>query len=69
LLLSDARLRPVPGPGISYRCDRGAARANEPSSGPAIFAEMIWRHFPNVPKLKMFARKPRDGWDVWGNEL
>jgi N6-adenosine-specific RNA methylase IME4 len=30
---------------------------------------MIERLYPNVPKLEMFARKPRDGWDVWGNEV
>jgi N6-adenosine-specific RNA methylase IME4 len=29
----------------------------------------IARLFPNVPKLEMFAREPRDGWDVWGNEV
>jgi N6-adenosine-specific RNA methylase IME4 len=34
-----------------------------------VFAEMIEQMFPNVPKLEMFARKPRDGWDVWGNEI
>jgi N6-adenosine-specific RNA methylase IME4 len=30
---------------------------------------MIERHWPNTPKLEMFARKPRDGWDSWGNEV
>jgi len=23
---------------------------------------------PNMPRLEMFARKTRPGWDVWGNE-
>jgi N6-adenosine-specific RNA methylase IME4 len=41
----------------------------EASEKPAVFAEMIERHFPNVPKLEMFARKARDGWAVWGNEV
>jgi N6-adenosine-specific RNA methylase IME4 len=24
--------------------------------------------YPNVPKIELFARSPRIGWDVWGNE-
>jgi N6-adenosine-specific RNA methylase IME4 len=27
---------------------------------------MIAQHFPNTPKLDMFARKERPGWDRWG---
>jgi N6-adenosine-specific RNA methylase IME4 len=38
------------------------------SEKPEQFAEMIGAMFPNVAKLEMFARKPRDGWTVWGNE-
>jgi N6-adenosine-specific RNA methylase IME4 len=30
---------------------------------------MIAAMYPNVPKLEMFARKKRAGWDVWGNEV
>ena len=29
----------------------------------------IERLYPDVPKLELFARRPRDGWDVWGNEV
>lgn len=25
--------------------------------------------YPDVPKIELFARKPREGWDSWGNEL
>jgi N6-adenosine-specific RNA methylase IME4 len=39
------------------------------SEKPAIFAEHIERLLPNVPKLEMFAREARPGWDVWGNEI
>jgi N6-adenosine-specific RNA methylase IME4 len=45
------------------------APRGEPSEKPALFAEMIERHWPNTPKLEMFARQPRDGWDSWGNEV
>ena len=44
------------------------ARVQGHSVKPAHFAEMIERMFPHVPKLEMFARAPRPGWDVWGNE-
>jgi len=39
------------------------------SEKPEVFAEMIERLWPNTPKLEMFARKPRDGWDTWDNEV
>jgi hypothetical protein len=39
------------------------------SENPDAFAEMIARLWPNTPKLEMFARKKRDGWDSWGNEV
>jgi N6-adenosine-specific RNA methylase IME4 len=39
------------------------------SEKPDIFAEHITRLFPTVPKLEMFARTSRAGWDVWGNEV
>ena len=38
------------------------------SSKPAAFATLIERMYPNVPKIELFARSPRTGWDVWGNE-
>lgn len=25
--------------------------------------------FPNVPRVELFARKARPGWDAWGNEV
>jgi N6-adenosine-specific RNA methylase IME4 len=30
---------------------------------------LIERMFPNLPKLELFARRKRPGWDVWGNEV
>jgi N6-adenosine-specific RNA methylase IME4 len=38
------------------------------SEKPAIFAEYIEKFYPDVPKLEMFARTSRRGWDCWGNE-
>jgi N6-adenosine-specific RNA methylase IME4 len=39
------------------------------SEKPDAFADMIAAMFPNTPKLEMFARCARDGWDAWGNQL
>ena len=38
------------------------------SEKPEAFATMIASMFPDVPKLEMFARIGRPGWDAWGNE-
>jgi N6-adenosine-specific RNA methylase IME4 len=38
------------------------------SEKPVVFAEMVEKLYPNVPKLEMFARTARPGWDVHGNE-
>jgi N6-adenosine-specific RNA methylase IME4/ParB-like chromosome segregation protein Spo0J len=43
--------------------------AGKHSEKPAAFAEMIEAMFPNVPKLEMFARSSRLGFDTWGNEV
>ncbi len=45
------------------------ARVTEHSAKPNHFAEIIEEMFPNLPALEMFAREPRLGWDVWGNEV
>lgn len=39
----------------------------EHSKKPAEVADRIMRLVPG-PYLEMFARSPRDGWDVWGNQ-
>jgi len=38
------------------------------SAKPELFAEMIERLFPNLPKIEMFARTSRPGWQGWGAE-
>ena len=39
------------------------------SKKPEIFHEIIEGIFPSLPKLELFARRPRPGWKVWGNEV
>jgi N6-adenosine-specific RNA methylase IME4 len=59
---------PSPAPGDQFPGVIQARRKGH-SEKPDIFAAHIERLFPNVPKLEMFARKARPGWDVWGNEV
>ena len=38
------------------------------SEKPAAMYEIIERMYPGVPKIELFARSKRSGWDAWGNE-
>jgi N6-adenosine-specific RNA methylase IME4 len=38
------------------------------SSKPDKLADDLTRQYPGARKLEMFGRKPREGWDVFGNE-
>lgn len=38
------------------------------SAKPAFFAEMIEAAYPQLPKIELFSRSPREGWAVWGNQ-
>jgi N6-adenosine-specific RNA methylase IME4 len=67
LLLATKGDVPSPAPGEQYPAVIGAPRGRH-SEKPDIFAKHIERIYPNVPKLEMFARAARPGWDVWGNE-
>lgn len=43
-------------------------RKGKHSAKPAFFAEQIERLYPGLPKLELFCRDPRPGWDAWGYE-
>jgi N6-adenosine-specific RNA methylase IME4 len=58
---------PAPAPGEQFASVIAAA-VGEHSAKPAAFAEMIEEMFPHLPAVEMFARGPRLGWTVWGNE-
>lgn len=59
----------VPAPAMGEQSPQVVTAAQgRHSRKPDEFAEMIEAMFPNVPKLEMFARGPRPGWDVWGSE-
>lgn len=55
--------RPAP---FNYSVIRGGRR--EHSRKPDHLHHEIERAFPNTRKVELFAREPRDGWSVWGNQ-
>jgi N6-adenosine-specific RNA methylase IME4/ParB-like chromosome segregation protein Spo0J len=58
---------PAPLPGTQPRkLTKHPVRAH--SQKPDFHAEQIERLWPGVPKLEMFCRSPRPGWDAWGFE-
>lgn len=44
-------------------------RTSNHSEKPLAFREIIETLYPNGNRIELFARKPSDGWDVWGNEV
>jgi N6-adenosine-specific RNA methylase IME4/ParB-like chromosome segregation protein Spo0J len=59
---------PAPATDGRYRSLIEATRTRH-STKPIVFAEMIVSLFPTLPRLDMFARTVRQGWDSWGNEV
>lgn len=43
-------------------------RPTDHSRKPEIFQDLIEDMYPDLDKVELFARRPRPGWDVWGNE-
>jgi N6-adenosine-specific RNA methylase IME4 len=43
-------------------------KRTEHSKKPEITYQLIEQMYPELPKLELFARQPREGWQVWGNE-
>lgn len=54
---------PADRPGSVITAKRGAH-----SDKPGEFYEVIERMFPTLPKVELFARRPRAGWERWGNQ-
>ena len=45
-------------------------RPRKHSEKPEIFQTLVEEMYPKAgPRLELFARRPRDGWDVFGNEV
>nr|WP_272481828.1 MT-A70 family methyltransferase [Hyphomicrobium sulfonivorans] len=59
---------PAPAPGENPESAIAAA-VGAHSEKPEIFAEIIERMFPSIPKIELNRRGPaRTGWDAWGAE-
>jgi N6-adenosine-specific RNA methylase IME4 len=58
---------PAPAPGEQWPSVIHAPVGRH-SEKPAIFYELIESYFPNLPKIELFARQARPGWDCWGAE-
>jgi ParB-like chromosome segregation protein Spo0J len=58
---------PCPAPG-TQALSLFTARRGEPSVKPDFVADEIDRLWPNLPKIELFARRARPGWDRWGAE-
>ncbi len=39
------------------------------SEKPAVVHELIERRWPGAPRIELFARSRREGWDFWGNQV
>jgi N6-adenosine-specific RNA methylase IME4 len=46
-----------------------AAPRREHSRKPDEVYDLIERMYPELPKIELFARTVRPGWDAWGNEV
>jgi N6-adenosine-specific RNA methylase IME4 len=44
-------------------------RSTKHSEKPDVFYGIIEAMYPELPKLELFARQPREGWKAWGNEI
>ena len=67
LLLGTKGKPPCPAEGDQWESviDAPAGRHSEK---PDDVFRMIESYFPTVPKIELNQRKPRPGWDGWGNE-
>jgi len=67
LLVATKGAPPVPAPADRLDSVLDGARL-EHSAKPVSAYEAIERMYPRFPKLEMFCRSPRAGWEAWGNQ-
>lgn len=70
LLLGTKGSPPAPTGDLMARSLQHAPVTPRHSEKPELFAEIIERYFPNVPKIELNRRgAARPGWTAWGNEV
>jgi N6-adenosine-specific RNA methylase IME4/ParB-like chromosome segregation protein Spo0J len=68
LLLVATKGNPPTAPTDSLSSSVIRERRREHSRKPEASYAIIERMYPDLPKLELFARQARPGWDAWGNE-
>jgi N6-adenosine-specific RNA methylase IME4 len=68
LLVATRGSMPAPAPGDRPRSVYESPREAH-SAKPVAFYEFIESMYPSLPRVELFARKPREGWSGWGNQL
>jgi N6-adenosine-specific RNA methylase IME4 len=69
-LLLVAKRCAIPPPAVEDRVSSIVyADPAEHSAKPVVFHELIERFYPTLPKIELFSRAQRPGWDAWGNQL
>ncbi len=53
----------------AFELDALIAQLREHSRKPEEMREALERMFPDVPKVEIFARERRPGWDAWGDQV
>lgn len=60
----------IPAPAMGTQFDSVInAPTGQHSEKPDRFYGIIEAYFPNLPKIELNARRRREGWDSWGNEI
>lgn len=67
LLIGTRGSIPAPSPGTQPESVIEAP-VERHSAKPEAFRDLIERLYPTIPRLEMFARSGRPGWDLWGAE-
>lgn len=67
LLVATRGSLPAPEPEARPSSVISASRGKH-SAKPAEVYELLEVMYPFLPKIELFCRSPRDGWDVWGNQ-
>ena len=67
LLIAKRGAIPVPSPENRPSSVVHANRLDH-SQKPECFYEIIEKMYPTLPKIELFARNGREGWDRWGNQ-
>lgn len=68
-LLLIAKRGSLPPPAVGDRISSIVyAERGEHSAKPEVFHDLIEGWYPDMPRIELFAREPRAGWDAWGNQ-